>query len=86
METADLRATVIEIISSETGIPVEGLHDHTLLEEIVEDSLEFLSLITALRAKFGEFPDAWLPHIKTVHNTVEMLEAFVNGVVSGRAI
>jgi acyl carrier protein len=86
LATVDLRATVVEIIAEEVGVPIETLKDNTTIESLVADSLEFLSVMTALRARFGDFPDSWMPSIKTVGNAVEMVEVFVNGVVSGRAI
>ena len=86
LATVDLRATVIEVIAEEVGVPIESLKDETTLESLVSDSLEFLGVMTALRAKFGDFPDAWVAHINTIADAVGMVEVFVNGVVSGRTV
>ena len=77
---------VLEIVSAETGVPVAALTRATRMDTLIEDSLEFLSLITAVRAKFGEFPDAWVAHVNTVGDLIDLVESLIHGVVSGRAV
>jgi acyl carrier protein len=75
-----MESEIFQIIKDETG--AEEFNLDTPMEKLVEDSLEFLSLITTIKDKFGEFPDAWIAHIKTVRDLVEL----VNGVISRRNV
>jgi acyl carrier protein len=66
---------LIELIAAETGHAVEGITPETPIENLVDDSLEFVSLMSAIKHKFGEFPDAWMGRIERVKDLFAITEA-----------
>lgn len=76
MDTADL----IKVIEEETG--KVGVHLETRLDSLVEDSLEFLSLVAAVENAFGfRIPDKRYAEVQIVGD----LHFFATDYVPSRA-
>lgn len=67
--------SLIALISEETGVPIEQIFASTRLDAIVGDSLEFLSVITAVKDKFAvKFSNEKLIEAQTVQDLADLLK------------
>jgi acyl carrier protein len=64
---------IIAIIERETCR--EHVTPETRLDSLGMDSLEFMSLITCLRAEVGDIPDEAISYLEQVSDIVKLFEA-----------
>jgi acyl carrier protein len=70
------RDDIIACIAEETGVPTDLITADTRLDVLAEDSLEFVSLIVALRNRFGaDIPNEIVAEIHTVGDLFVVLRA-----------
>lgn len=55
-----------EVLARETGISADSLYSSTTLESLGIDSLEFLSLMHAIRDAIKEIPESRFAYLNTV--------------------